>query len=194
MVYENYSRRTPQPTHLFPLIRFNVLDAIICNAAVLGFRLSWLCADELISPFNQYGPDLPASTPEKSYPHALRPSELQVSMVHHPWSDLLPIPALRDNLLRAIQAGFDEDYLCADIMRVDENYAERACLIVWGSPWDIQGWEASIPFLKKWGWLLNGCSEILVATNYWRERRGERRLRLSDFSHSQVVPTPGASD
>ncbi|KAH7136871.1 hypothetical protein B0J13DRAFT_640475 [Dactylonectria estremocensis] len=123
--YENYKRCTPRPTHLFALIWFDVVDAITRNAALFGSKLSWLCADELISPFDPHGPDLPASTPEKSYLHSLRPSELQVSTVHHPWSDLLAIPALRDNPLRAIQAGFDEDYLCVDIMRVDENYARR---------------------------------------------------------------------
>jgi hypothetical protein len=168
----------PRPSILPTLIRLNVLDAVARNARVLGFRLTSLCADELVSPFNQAGPNLPSSTPEASYPHALRPTALQIEMVHHPWSDLIPIPGFRDNLLRAIELGFDEDLVCADLLRVDEEHGERGSLIVWGEPWDIRGWEASVPFLQKWGWLIQGCTEILEATNYWRERRGEKRLRF----------------
>lgn len=34
-------------------------------------------------------------------------------------------------------------------------------------------WEAIVALFRKWGWLLTGCLEILEATNYWRENRGE---------------------
>jgi hypothetical protein len=53
--------------------------------------------------------------------------------------------------------------------------AERG-VIAWSPPWDISGWEVSEGFLKKWGWLLGGCDEVLEATNPWRRMRGEEDL------------------
>ncbi|KAH6876520.1 hypothetical protein B0T10DRAFT_497666 [Thelonectria olida] len=175
---QDFSAGITRPVILPTLVRLNVLNAITHNAKLLGFRLNGFCSDELISPFNQSGPGLPASTPEARYPIALRPTATQVAMVHHPWSDLIPIPGFRDNLLKAIELGFDEDLVCADLLRVDEQYSGRASLIVWGEPWDPRGWEASVAFLRKWGWLIKDCSDILDSTNYWRERRGEKKIRF----------------
>jgi hypothetical protein len=36
----------------------------------------------------------------------------------------------------------------------------------------------SVPFLRKWGWLVRDCPEIFEGTNYWRGMRGERQLVL----------------
>ena len=85
---------------------------------------------------------------------------------------------MRDNMLRGIAAGlFEEDELCLDLVAVDGQLeADRAVLIVWGEAWDPRNWEASVPFLRKWGGLVRGCPEILEATNYWREKRGERKI------------------
>ena len=49
-------------------------------------------------------------------------------------------------------------------------------MIAWSPPWDIGGWEVSEGFLKKWGWLLRGCGEVLEATNRWRTMRGDEDL------------------
>lgn len=43
-------------------------------------------------------------------------------------------------------------------------------------PYDPRAWEATVPFLRKWGWVVRECRELLVSTNYWREKRGEKRL------------------
>jgi Domain of unknown function (DUF3425) len=148
------------------------------NAAALGFPTEGLCHDDMVSPFNQQGPHLPCSSiPLSSCPESLRPTGLQLTVMHHPWIDLFPIPHLRDNVLRAASAGFfDEDELCADLVNLDDGQGERPSLIVWGAPWDPRGWEATVPFLRKWGWLTQGCPEIWEATNFWREKRGERSL------------------
>ncbi|KAI1395816.1 hypothetical protein F4819DRAFT_169738 [Hypoxylon fuscum] len=182
--YEDYRMSTPNPSCLSVLIRLNVVHAIAQNAATLGFPLEKLCHDDLISPFNALGPrhpkvsGLPASCPE-----SLQPTPMQVALRHHPWIDLFPIPVMRDNVLHAVVSGiFDEDELCCDLLDVDDipdTPSEKASLIVWGESWDIRGWEASVPFLKKWGLLLRGCTEILESTNYWRSRRGEKRLDLT---------------
>jgi len=94
---------------------------------------------------------------------------------------------MRDNMLNGIVAGiFDEDELCADLLNVEDNREdEKPSLIVWGSPWDPQGWEASVAFLRKWGWLINGCLEVLEATNVWRQKRGEKQLSFN-LCHDQI--------
>ncbi|KAH6723473.1 hypothetical protein BKA61DRAFT_586519 [Leptodontidium sp. MPI-SDFR-AT-0119] len=58
--------------------------------------------------------------------------------------------------------------------------ASRSChgasIIVRGEPWDPRSWEVSTGFLRKWGWILKGCPDILEATNYCRHNKGEKKL------------------
>lgn len=174
--YEDYSIRSPRPSNLSTLIRINILNAVARNASALGFPVEGLCHDDFISPFNQLGPHV-LNSPILSCPASLRPTELQLAVTHHPWIDLFPVPRMRDNVLSAVVAGLiDEDELCADLVNTDEGHTERPTLIVWGESWDPLGWEATVPFLRKWGWLTRGCPEIWEATNTWRETRGEKRL------------------
>lgn len=179
MAYRDYSAGTPRPSHIHVLTRLNVLDAMARNATALGFSVKGLCSDELVSPFNQAGPGLPwTGKLFSSCPESLRPTPIQRAIIHHPWIDLLPIPRLRDNILLAMRDGvLDDDELCGDLLSLDDGRGETASLIVWADSWDPRAWEASIPFLRKWGWLLSGCRELWVATSEWREKRGECRLR-----------------
>lgn len=177
--YQDYAMHAPRPTYLPLLVRLNVLQAIARNATALGFSAEGLCNDDLVSPFNIQGPGRPGAPGPASWPRDLQPTALQVALTHHPWIDLLPVPALRDNALRAAAAGvIDEDELCGDLLDVVDGTTEKASLIVWGESWDIRAWEASIPFLRKWGSLLRGCPEIVESTNYWRSRRGEHTLTI----------------
>lgn len=175
----DYSNGAPRPACLPILFRMNVLQAMTRNAAALGFNVKGLCRDDFISPFNQPGPPSPLlSEILSSCPPNLLPTATQKAVIHHPWIDLIPIPRFRDNILVATLAGLDDDLLCEDILRFDGSWGEDdAALIVWGEdPWDTRCWEASMPFLKKWGWLIKDCSELCLATNQWREKRGEKRL------------------
>ncbi|KAH9210121.1 hypothetical protein DL95DRAFT_393721, partial [Leptodontidium sp. 2 PMI_412] len=161
--YEDYNHGAPRLEHLHILVRLNVLTAIARNATLLGFRFEGLCCPKLVSPFNQQVPDLPSMfTPSQPCPEGLRPTALQIEVRHHPWIDLIPIPRMRDNVLRAIRAGLlDNKAFGLDVLNVEDIQGEAACLIVWGEPWDPRGWEASVPFLRKWGWLIEGCSVML---------------------------------
>ncbi|KAH8592137.1 hypothetical protein B0O99DRAFT_654048 [Bisporella sp. PMI_857] len=175
-MYHNYRSGMLRHGYLSLVTKLNILDAISHNAAALGFTVEGLCCDELISPFNLHGPEPAEGAVFRSCPPTLRPTLIQRTMIHHPWIDLFPIPHFRDNVLIATNAGMlDEDELCADLLRIREDN-DAAQLIVWAGSWDIQGWEASVPFLKKWGWLMRGCLELCRATNEWRDRRGEKRL------------------
>ncbi|KAH7129291.1 hypothetical protein EDB81DRAFT_808981 [Dactylonectria macrodidyma] len=166
------------------LMGVNIFYALSRNATALGVSEEWLLCDGE-SPYCLQGPGLGEHTLQTSRlplfdgPQSLRPTKMQLSIAHHPWIDLFPVPRLRDNLLAAISNDdpIDEDELCYDMVEVtDGGVKDKAALIIWGEPWDPRGWEVSELFLKKWGALLEGCWEMLEATNYWREKRGEKRL------------------
>lgn len=171
---EAYRMGSPKVDHLLTLIQFNVSRALISNTTRLGFPMDWLTSDDCISPFNNtissYTRDPYASCPE-----SLRPTELQRTVVHHPWFDLFPFPAMRDNILRKGE-DFDDGPLCLELVEFCDVPHERTGLVVWGEPWDPSGWEVSEPFLKNRRWVLEGCWELLQSTNHWRALRGEEPL------------------
>jgi hypothetical protein len=69
----------------------------------------------------------------------------------------------------------------------DEVTAGRKGLIVWGEPHEMGNWEATPGFLAKWGWIVDGCDELVEISNYWRMRRGEEPMRLA---MSRSYPPP----
>ncbi|KAK2042309.1 hypothetical protein LZ31DRAFT_624118 [Colletotrichum somersetense] len=181
--YENYRNGIPRPGNLTTLVRVNVFHAFVQNVRVLNFDGGWLTY-EATSPFNQSGPGLGPAATGNSCPENMRPTRLQLTVEHHPWIDFFPHPKMRDNFLRIVaehgEDYIDEDDLCRDIVDVGAGAGvEESALIVWGEAWDPRGWEATEPFLKKWGWLLAGCTEVLEGTNYWRQRRGLPKLRFN---------------
>lgn len=181
--YQDYIRGSPCTAYLTTLVRVNVFHAFVRNAHALNFNAEWLTYDA-ISPFNKMGPGLGLATTTLSCPENMRPTELQMTVEHHPWIDFFPHPRMRDNFLRIVaekgEDYIDEDDMCRDVVDVGAGAGvEDSALIVWGEPWDPRGWEATEKFLRKWGWLLAGCTEMLEGTNYWREKRGLRKLKFN---------------
>ncbi|PKS13061.1 hypothetical protein jhhlp_000402 [Lomentospora prolificans] len=187
--YEEYTLHAPNVGHLPSLIRLNLIDALARNAIRIGFDPNGLCDDDLISPLNYRGPPLPDGSlvmlkwrddarRGADCPQALAPTHLQRTVLHHPWIDLFPFPQFRDNVLTSIQAGIlDDDELCLDLIEFAGGADGRApALIVWGEASDWRSWEVTGEFLRKWGWLVRGCAEMVAATNYWRQKRGETRI------------------
>lgn len=185
--YEDYSLGRAQGTNLHIVVRLNVLDALARNAVVMGFAAEGLCNDIFVSPYCQQGPPHVSMTLAhgtwplaKAIPENLLSTNVQQSTPHHPWIDLFPFPQFRDNMLHALAVGsIDEDELCYDMVEVDgpvPSIGSKPSIIVWGESWDMKSWEASVPFLVKWGWLLRGCDELIESTNHWRQKRGEKRL------------------
>jgi hypothetical protein len=131
--------------------------------------------DEAVSPFNMMYSHQPASsTIISQLPAGLQPTALQVSTLHHPWIDLLPVPEMRDNLFRRGMDSFDEDELCHALKG---NLPEHnPGVLVWRDPWDPSGWEVTERFVRDWGWVVVGCWDLLKSTNKWRAKRGERQL------------------
>jgi hypothetical protein len=168
--HQNYLLGSPRVDLLLTLIQFNVFRALLSNTVSLGFDMSWLTEDA-ISPFCTITFD--DSNP--SLPESLRPTKLQRTVPHHPWIDLFPLPAMRDNLLLA-GADYDDTDICMDVVEIGGKPKEKAGLIIWAEPWDPYAWEASPEFLQKWAWVVKGCHTLMKSTNYWRIKRGEKRI------------------
>ncbi|KAH6696969.1 hypothetical protein F5X68DRAFT_226368 [Plectosphaerella plurivora] len=168
----------PTPDDLPMLTRVNVVDAIFKNARTLYTSSEPLAGNNYWSPFTLQGPELPDLS--GGIPPALRPTALQREVQHKLWVDILPIPGLRDNILRAIKAGECEprklcsELLCGDL--VDLGMTSTPSLIIWGESWDARNWEFGPSFFRKWGFLVRGCPGVLETANSWREKRGEMAL------------------
>ncbi|KAI1864637.1 hypothetical protein JX265_008361 [Neoarthrinium moseri] len=174
----SYMTADPCADHRLKIIQLNTINGFTRNAAALGFNFDWLIC-ETISPFGRDGQNLKRGTaPAVSAPRSLMPTHMQLRTKHHPWLDLFPLPKMRDNLLMAasVLKAEDEQRLFDDVMESGGSGNEWAGLVVWGEPWHPQSWEISGPFLRNWGWLVRGCPEIIVSTNYWRGQRGEKPI------------------
>ncbi|KAH7018904.1 hypothetical protein EDB80DRAFT_561922, partial [Ilyonectria destructans] len=166
----------PRVSSIFSLTcNFDI--AMAKNAVQMGFKPDILYLKESVSPFNQSGPSQYAV----SYPQNLEPASVQQKIMRHPWLDVFSFPRFRYNVIQAVAASLmDEDELCVDVAEMNYDGTARPSLIIRGEPCNPSGLEASILFLRKWGWLLQGCPEVLEATNKWRESRGENRLQWHD--------------
>lgn len=171
---QSHALGTPNIDHLIILSRLNVQRAFTDNTAAVGMTLEWLRDDDSISIYNVAS----VGFSQDSVPLALRPTPLQRTKPHHPWIDCFPFPQIRDNLI-AVEDEFDDSELCSDLMAFWDTRNSGATLLVWGFPWDPNNWEVTEGFLKKWGWIIRGCPEIMQSTNRWRTLRGEKRLTLS---------------
>lgn len=172
-----------QQTQLFAAVMDNTLAIGVMNGPEAIF------ADESGSPFNK---DWVASKGSMQLsqirskflgaPRDLQPVDVQITVEHHVYLDVIPFPSFRDRALRAIAQDpplFDEDELCADI-------CSNEGLIVWGSqgnnrgmeaarPWDMRSWEPKPWFLRKYHFLVGGWEdEMWRAARWWHMMRNER--------------------
>jgi hypothetical protein len=149
------------------------------NIRAIGMTADWMKSDDSVSIFNMPGPHLIAISDEM-IPASLRPTEIQRTIPHHPWLDFFPFPRMRDCLITTAHL-FDDYELCRDLMAFWDTRNTGATLLVWGDSWDPRNWEATEEFVQKWGWLLRNSPELLVSTNYWRRKRGEKALVWSQI-------------
>ncbi|KAF7537282.1 hypothetical protein G7054_g3816 [Neopestalotiopsis clavispora] len=164
------------------LTQFHFTRGLMANIEVMSLSQNQM-HDDALSPFNTAGPLEQAVVvvggggigPRWDFlPRALRPTELQVAIPHHPWIDLLPSPQLRDNILLALENDLDEDDLCQAFS--GRTKPAPPGVIVWKDPWVSDGWEISEALARSHGWILKDCWELFESTNKWRARRGERPL------------------
>ncbi|RAH86612.1 hypothetical protein BO86DRAFT_445097 [Aspergillus japonicus CBS 114.51] len=169
---EQHPSGDPRSDMLLHLIQFNFTRGQLQTMQILGLTSEHM-DDDAISFFNLPGP-WPHEM-EHALPASLQPTLVQRTVVHHPWLDLLPHPAMRDNLILAGEA-YDESRLCLDMKGLGSVHGQYSGIIIWSDPWDPSGWEVTEPFSRSWEWVLRGCWEIFHSTNAWRARRNEEAL------------------
>ncbi|KAL2820136.1 hypothetical protein BDW59DRAFT_174595 [Aspergillus cavernicola] len=170
--YQRYLSADPAVDQLLSLTRANVYRAFLTNIALLGLPVDGLCERKILSPFNLVGP---IQSFMETLPKALHPTATQRSLQHHPWVDFFPHAQIRDNLIRA-QNRYDKHQFCLDILGFWDPGSPENMLLVWGEPYDPANWEVTESFIKKWGWVIQGCPDILYSSNRWRARRGENMI------------------
>ena len=184
--------KTPlSPDHkLLTLLHFNLIRALTRITLILGVNPDHMHLD-IESPFHSAASNLSLS----ELPPNLRPTEMQLTVPHHPEVDIFPFPTFRDNMIVANNTLDDVEF-CQDIVYgVDDGSGAprnvdlgkcakcdpsgRTGLIVWADPWFQSSWEVDVEFAKKYKGLFVGCEELINSTNVWRERRGEPPLDLN---------------
>jgi hypothetical protein len=161
---------------LAQLINRNLMAAAVTNAQHLGLDLTALQTGALAyTPRPRDGQTIPAS---------LTQVELQHQVPHDPIIDTIPHPRLRFNILRAIATRqLDGEQLSRCIrgsgsFEISNGSRERFGLVVWSAAEQLASWEVSEAFFTKHPTLLQGCEDLIAATNVWRTRRGERPFEL----------------
>ncbi|KAM3437933.1 hypothetical protein NHJ13734_004396 [Beauveria thailandica] len=182
----SYVTNRPDTDQLLRVVKLNTINALTANATALQLPGDWLMCRAispfgLAGPLPVPVPITTAGAgagrpprqqqqqqqPRSCYPASLTPTPLQLRIPHHPWIDLLPLPRMRDNWLLAIYVQErlteeDEVRLWDDLVEWDgggsggSGSGGDASLVVWGEPSDPRSWEATVPFLRKWGRLLDG--------------------------------------
>lgn len=165
----NFNLVAPSMDMLPSLVQFNTTRALVMNARVMGVT------SEVMVPGSrsQLADGTISSAAYDLIPESLKPTQLQLTIRHHPWIDILPFPEVRDNILRHDEGLYDKTELCRDMRGFQSVAHGRGGLIVWGDPWDPAGWEVTNAFAAKWPWVIKGCHDLLRYTRYWKELRGE---------------------
>ena len=108
------------------LSQYSFIRAILQNAKLLALDFALLADDESLSPWTLMNP-YPIIAPQD-----LNPTPLQLCTPHHPYIDIIPSPAFRDNILLLLADDPLEDQFCYEL--------HCDSFTIWGSqPWDTQG-------------------------------------------------------
>ena len=90
-----------------------------------------------------------------------------------------PGPDVPADLTRTYSAAAVANYPSRPAPDDSHVTSGRNGLIVWGNPWEVENWEITPGFMQKWGWVVEGCEELLRASNKWRMSRGEDPIVIS---------------
>jgi hypothetical protein len=168
--------------HLLTLVQFNVLKGSISNRDLLDNALRQ--DGQFISTMDSESMHVlrfQSSHALANVPPCLQPTLLQQTTPHPIWIDIFPHPTLRDNLI-LLDGTFDADQLWLDVVgglfegMPDEG--EPQGMMMWETPWTWKGWELTEGFVKKWGWMLQGCKDLIDETNRRRQERDEERITV----------------
>lgn len=186
-IHEEYLKGSPREDTLLSLVQFNMTRALVANANILGITTR-LMSRQARSRFASTGVETELID---SLPSSLRPTIFQLTIPHHPWIDLIPVPELRNRLLHLDINSYDAAELCRDMRGFQRVIDGRGGITVWGEPWDPNGWEVSPAFAQKWSRIVQSCDSLLESTNYWRGIRDEPALNLGQDQNVSVDPLVG---
>ncbi|KAH8690312.1 hypothetical protein BGW36DRAFT_307796, partial [Talaromyces proteolyticus] len=186
--------------HLLSLIQYNVSRGLRWNKALLKQLVSY--AMPSLPPLGVFDDDILffgysiITRASQNLPNCLAPTRSQMANVHSTWINILPFPKLRENLMNC-EASFDHGEFMHDLVGGlvdvtrftrpilhaddDEVTTGRNGLIIWGEPYLMESWEATPGFLTKWGWVVEGCQELIESSNRWRTARGEEAIKVSSL-------------
>ncbi|EXL98032.1 hypothetical protein NOF04DRAFT_6442 [Fusarium oxysporum II5] len=170
--HREYLRGFPEADTLLSLIQFNTTRALVIIANSMGLTKESMTPDAR-SRLTIAGID---TAIVGSLPPSLQPTNLQLSVSHHPWVDIIPIAGIRDNILLRDEALYDKAELCRDLRGFQQVAHGHGGMKIWKDPWDPDGWEFSEAFAIKWPWVIRECHELLESTNRWRKMRDEAPL------------------
>ncbi|ROW16096.1 hypothetical protein VPNG_01946 [Cytospora leucostoma] len=186
------SLRVPAISRVIYVKQNGLFAATLDNTLALGLtnRQSYF-DDDGTSPFNRDWMESKGSirlsdvrSKFAGTPRDLQPVDIQITVKHHIYLDVIPFPSFRERALEALAREtplLDEEELCYDI-------TNREGLVVWGSqgndqgmdacrPWDMRSWEPSPWFLRKYHFLTGGWDdEMWKAARWWHSMRNERIL------------------
>ncbi|KAL2882728.1 hypothetical protein SGCOL_001939 [Colletotrichum sp. CLE4] len=188
--HAHQSRKSPSPDpmsdSLIRLVQFNLFRGLMENMKTLGITMPMICDDDCVSPFGS-DPVYNVNT-AWNVPYFLKPTETQLTRVHHPWLDFLPLPRMRDNLIKAGD-DWDDEALCLDMIGNGDAPSGQGGMILWGEPWDPNSWEVTEDFVEKWRWILEGYG---TAAHAVLPRAAQRRA-YSEASKARVLPASQAT-
>ncbi|ETN37946.1 uncharacterized protein HMPREF1541_07569 [Cyphellophora europaea CBS 101466] len=183
----------PMPAdHLLTLIYYNVYRALIQNIAILGLDLDLMNRDDYPSPFLPMSPS--ASSAIAALPPEMMPTRVQKTVAHHPQWDIFPDPQVRDNIITYPQELIDDTELCLEMVgsqsRLRSESSDEAGCYVWGEPWQIDSWEVTERFVRKYYWLFAGSTGFERSTNRWRRQRGVPELDFAKLIEDAELSSP----
>ncbi|KAF5627708.1 uncharacterized protein FTJAE_9106 [Fusarium tjaetaba] len=207
---------SPLSDQLLYLINYNAFRGLFQNKVTLSKVASHLVLEESrhekLDVMAGLKRDAICVEAGQDIPPHLRPTALQSTRAHATWIDLIPFPKMRDNLITH-HDHFNHRLLVTDIIgdlledimfnkygegtgprgrrlvsrgKPSDYALDRRGLILWGEPYRMESWEATPQFLERWGWAVEGCPELMMATNHWRALRGEVPLVFERQNTGQV--------
>lgn len=173
--------RLPGDDHLLSLMYYNVFRALVANVQLLGLETKLMHMEEYPSPFvpNPVNYRYRSANDLTKIPPHLRPTQMQLTVPHHPCFDIFPCPAVRDNAILGVSM-LPHGTLCMTLAgrnTWNENERDRRNgFVVWGAPEDADSWEVTPGFLRNWRYLVRGSKMLEDSTNRWRRKRGESEI------------------
>ncbi|KAF4961510.1 hypothetical protein FGADI_134 [Fusarium gaditjirri] len=191
---------------LLHLISYNVCRGMITNNKIMRLFAEFMMEFDFptLEPQSKTYCDIavvrPLDREHLPLPTRLEPTQIQMTLPHPCWMDILPFPDLRDTLIRK-QLIYDHIQFLEDLVgdfvyklppavpsprcvtpppsKLDGVYQpkESAGMILWGEPYLSESWEVTPSFLAKWSWLIGECKDLVQVSNNWRRSRGDRPLR-----------------